>query len=137
MRSPVVVTNTWSLTQADLLVARLRDQGIDAVARTNLDRTTYAGLGGAMVLVDAEQRLEAELELVLFESGNPADLPGGAGPDGVLLDGRLTDPTSDPAAPGIRPRRSWIRVGGYISLAAIVLGTAVPSLAVIWSQVVH
>ena len=70
MQSPVVVASIASITQADLLAGHLRHQGIDAIVRTNLDRTTYAGLGGASLLVPPEQRLEAELELVLLDSAS-------------------------------------------------------------------
>lgn len=113
MRSPVVITNTRSVTEADLLVERLRGQGIDAVARTNLDRTTYGGLGGAAVLVDSDQRMEAELELILLEAGAHVD-------------------TCEAPQVGHIAQRSWIRVCGYVLLAAMALGTVVPSLAAVW-----
>lgn len=127
MRSPVIVTNTASVTEADLLVGRLRSQGIDAVTRTNLDRTTYAGLGGAVVLVDSDQRVEAELELILLTSGVVID--GEPGLDGEQP---IEEECGSYASMG---QRSWVRVCGYVALAAMAVGTVVPSVAVIWRVV--
>lgn len=116
--SPVVVARIPSVTQADLLAGHLRHQGIDAVVRTNLDRTTYAGLGGAALVVPAEQRLEAELELELLESATPEPLPSDFEPGPVE---------------GTRTR--WIRTVGLLLLAAMVIATVVPSLVTIWDAV--
>lgn len=133
MRSPVIVTNTASVTEADLLVGRLRSQGIDAVARTNLDRTTYAGLGGAVVLVDSDQRIEAELELILLTSGIVVD--GDPELDGEHeLDGERPI-HQESGSEGSIQHRSWVRVCGYLTLGAMVTGAVVPSVAVIWRAV--
>jgi len=115
MQSPVVVASIASITQADLLAGHLRHQGIDAIVRTNLDRTTYAGLGGASLLVPPEQRLEAELELVLLDSAS--------------VDG---DPSPQDEAGSRHPQ--WIRTCGIVLLGAMVAGTALPSLAIIWQR---
>lgn len=130
MRSPVVVASTWSASRADLLAAHLRTQGIDSFTKTNLDRTTYGGeIGGAAIFVDADQRLEAELELVLFQDSRPVlddpSLPatGGADPHSY---------SDDPDA--ARPVRTWIRVGSWVALAALVVGTVAPSVMIVWSR---
>lgn len=134
MRSPVVVTSTASVIEADLLVGRLRSQGIEAVARTNLDRTTYGGLGGAVVLVGADQRIEAELELILLSSGLQIGHDGGldplSGEDGSSR--AVSDEPAHEDDPARRGPRGWVRVCGYLTLAAMVVGTLVPSAAVIW-----
>lgn len=130
MRTPVVVTNTASVTEADLLVGRLRSQGIEAVARTNLDRTTYAGLGGAVVLVDSDQRMEAELELILLTSGVVIDDdPAFDDEPAFDDDGAFQEECGSHGSIG---QRSWVRVCGYVALAAMAVGTVVPSVAVIW-----
>lgn len=113
MRSPVVISRTATTSEADLLAAHLRAQGIEAVARTHLDRTTYAGLGGATVLVAADQHIEAELELLLMDAARSE------------LD--VTAPRCPPT-----PTRWWVRVCGVVALTAMALGTAVPSVALIW-----
>lgn len=127
MRSPVVVTNTASVTEADLLVGRLRSQGIDAVARTNLDRTTYAGLGGAVILVDSDQQEEAELELILLTSGMVIDGEPGLDDERAIQEDRRSH--------GSMGQRSWVRVCGYLTLSAMAIGAVVPSVAVIWRAV--
>lgn len=127
MGSLVTLANTASVTEADLLVERLCGQGIRAVARTHLDRTAYAGLGGAVVLVESDQREEAELELMLLTSGASAE--GENGFDG----GESLDP-----ATGTRShvsRRAWVRVVGYVALTAIAMATVVPSLVILWRVV--
>ncbi len=127
MRSPVVVTNTRSVTEADLLVGRLRSQGIEALARTNLDRTTYAGLGGAVVIVDSEQRFEAELEIMMLESRGDID---------EFEEFDDTDSsTEERDYQSVAGRSSWVRMCGYVALTAMAIGTVVPSLAVIWRTV--
>lgn len=134
MRSPVVVTNTASVIEADLLVGRLRSQGIDAVARTNLDRTTYGGLGGAMVLVGADQQMEAELELILLGSGIRAeDEPWFAldVEDGEVLSVADEDRECD-SGPLRAGHRTWVRACGYVTLVAMSVATLVPSVGVIW-----
>ncbi|MCP4435119.1 MAG: hypothetical protein GY812_06400 [Actinomycetia bacterium] len=134
MRSAVVVSRTSSATQADLLVSYLRTQGIEATTRTNLDRSAYAGLGGATVVVPAEQRLEAEFELLLLEESRPAsDSSGAARP---IDDLGHPEPGEDPEAlPGLRPARTWIRVGSWLALAGMLVVSIVPSLAVIWNAI--
>lgn len=97
-----------------MLAAHLRGQGIEASARTNLDRTAYAGLGGAMVQVPADQRVEAEFELMLLE------------------DSAFGLPESD--EPVRRPRRTWVRVASVAALAGMVTMVLVPSLRIIWYQ---
>jgi hypothetical protein len=133
VRSPVIVTNTASVTEADLLVGRLRSQGIDAVARTNLDRTTYAGLGGAVVMVGSDQRMEAELELILLTSGEVID-DAPAFDDEPALDDEAAIQQECGSHQSIG-QRSWVRVFGYVALAAMAVGTVVPSAAVIWNAV--
>jgi hypothetical protein len=83
MRTPVVVASTWSASQAELLAQHLRARGIESFTKTNLDRVAYGGeLGGAKVFVDADQRLEAELEIVLLHEDDDSDEPrsGAAAP---------------------------------------------------------
>jgi hypothetical protein len=121
MRPPVVIASTATPAEADMLAAHLRAQGIAAAARTNLDRTAYAGLGGAMVQVPADQRVEAELELLLLEE-SAADL------DGVGLDGE-----EDHLALR-RHRRTWVRVASVAALAGMLTMVLVPSLRIIWYQ---
>ena len=119
MRSPVVVSRTSTASEADLLASHLRDQGIEATSRTFLDRTAYAGLGGATVLVPEEQRIEAELELMLLDE--PAQ-------DG---DGMSADVASQ-VEPERRVPRTWVRVGSWVVLAGMVVMTIVPSASIIW-----
>ena len=116
MRPPVVIASTATPAEADMLAAHLRAQGIAAAARTNLDRTAYAGLGGAMVQVPADQRAEAELELLLLEEA-AADL-GTEGEDVPLR----------------RHRRTWVRVASVAALAGMLAMVVVPSLRIIWYQ---
>jgi hypothetical protein len=118
MSSPVVVARAQSASQADWLALHLRAQGIEAISRTMLDRTAYPSLGGATVLVPAEQRIEAELELMLIEQSRAADEPTGA--------------EQEPEYPGIRPVRTWIRVGSWVALAGMATVAVVPSVAIIW-----
>jgi hypothetical protein len=118
MSSPVVVARAQSASQADWLALHLRAQGIEAVSRTMLDRTAYPALGGATVLVPAEQRIEAELELMLIEQSRSAGEPAGA------------DQESED--PGIRPARTWVRVGSWLALAAMATVAVVPSVTIIW-----
>lgn len=124
MRSPVTLTTTASVTEADLLVERLRGQGIDAVARTQLDRTAYAGLGGAVVLVDSDQRAEAELELMLLTSGTVVEGEHG-------FEGDESIDTGSRGRPDMAQRR-WVLVCGYVVVAAMAVGAAVPVIAIIW-----
>lgn len=135
MRKPVVVTNTATVTHADLLVGHLRSQGIDAVTRTNLDRTTYAGLGGAVVIVDSDQRIEAELELMLVEAGLPVDerdVPWELCHD---VDDGLDGDSAEGDATRHIGSRQWVRACGYVTLGAMAVGTVVPSLAIIWQAI--
>jgi hypothetical protein len=115
MRTPVVVASTWSASQAELLAQHLRSRGIESFTKTNLDRVAYGGeLGGAKVFVDADQRLEAELEIVLLHDDD-ADEPG-------------------PAAPSLRPPapRRWVRVAGWIALGGMLVGAVVPPVRILW-----
>ena len=116
MSPPVVVARAQSAPMADMLAEHLRQQGIDAIARTMLDRTAYPSLGGATVLVPADQRVEAELELMLIEETDP---PSATDPD-------------DTQEPGIRPARTWIRVGSFVALAGMAAVAVVPSVMIIW-----
>ena len=126
MPSSVVVASTWSASRAEILAAHLRSLGFDAFSKSHLDRTTYGGeLGGASVLVPAEQGLEAEFELVQFDR-HEADLP----PEPDLALG----PDLAPDEPEHGPRRRWVRPAGYLAVAAMVLGAVVPSLTIIWSR---
>lgn len=134
MRTPVVVTRTRSLTQADLLVGHLRSQGIEAVARTHLDRTTYAGLGGAAILVDAEKRIDAEFELMLLGSAEESADDEEILPPAGREDEPQASQESDPARPSAIGDRSWVRVCGYLVVASMVVGTVVPSVAAVWSS---
>jgi hypothetical protein len=115
MRPPVVIASTSTTAEADMLAVHLRAQGIDASARTNLDRTAYAGLGGAMVQVPAEQRVEAEFELMLLEES-------------------AFEP-SETDEPHRGPRRRWVRVASVAALAGMLAMALVPSLRVIWYQI--
>jgi len=128
MRSPVVVASTWSASRAEVLAAHLRNQGIDSFTKTNLDRTTYGGeIGGAAVFVDVDQRLEAELELVLLADSRP-----------VFDDPTFTDVASSDGgedAGTTRPSRTWVRVGSWVALAALVVGTVAPSVMIVWSRI--
>ena len=126
MRPPVVIASTATPAEADMLAAHLRAQGIAAAARTNLDRTAYAGLGGAMVQVPADQRVEAELELLLLEE-SAADLDG-AELDGVGLDGEEEHLALR------RHRRTWVRVASVAALVGMLTMVLVPSLRIIWYQ---
>ncbi|MFV0315901.1 MAG: hypothetical protein ACK5O2_02930 [Microthrixaceae bacterium] len=121
MSTPVVVARIPSLTQADLLAGHLRHQGIDAVVRTNLDRTTYAGLGGAALLVPGDQRLEAELELVLLESAVP----------------EATGTDADSVSQHSGSRARWIRTVGLLLVGAMVIATVVPSLSIVWARLFY
>ncbi len=115
MRSPVVVSAVSSASEADLIASHLRSQGIEAAARTHLDRSAYAGLGGATIMVPADQRIEAELELMLM---------------------RAAVPEEDAPIPSARPARTWLRVASYSVLAAMVITSALPPIAIIWNGVV-
>lgn len=115
MRTPVPVAHTWSATTADFMASYLRRQGIDSFTKSNLDRCAYgSALGGASVFVEADQRLEAELELVLLEEA------------------RVDTDDQDVAAR--TTRRAWIRLGSYLVLIGMVVGTVVPSVAIIWTR---
>jgi len=123
MESPIVVATTWSATQADFLASYLRGQGIESFTKTNLDRAAYGGqIGGASVFVASDQRLEAELELALLEEMRPVE--------GASSDHGDEDDDAR-ASVGVR---SWVRVASYITLAAMVLGTAVPVMVIVWSR---
>ncbi|MGI9577777.1 MAG: hypothetical protein ACR2OH_06240 [Microthrixaceae bacterium] len=118
MSSPVVVARAQSASQADWLALHLRGQGIDAISRTLLDRTAYPSLGGATVLVPENQRVEAELELMLIEQSRSSDP---ALPSGTDIDDE-----------GFRPARTWIRVGSWVALAGMATVAVVPSVTIIW-----
>jgi hypothetical protein len=116
MRTPVVVASTWSASQAELLAQHLRARGIESFTKTNLDRVAYGGeLGGAKVFVDADQRLEAELEIVLLHEDDDSD-----------------EPRSGAAAPPFATRRRWVRVAGWIALAAMATGAVGPPGRSLW-----
>jgi hypothetical protein len=114
MGPPVVLVSTSTTAEADMLAAHLRGQGIDASARTHFDRTMYTGLGGAMVQVPADQRVEAEFELMLLTES--------AG---------LLDDADEPLS---RRRRHWVVVASFAALAGMVVLALGPSFAVIWSR---
>jgi hypothetical protein len=114
MRTPVVVASTWSASQAELLAQHLRSRGIESFTKTNLDRVAYGGeLGGAKVFVDADQQLEAELEIVLLHDDGDEPHPAAAAP-------------RSPA-----PRR-WVRLAGWIALGGMLVGAVVPPVRILW-----
>lgn len=125
MRSPVVVASTWSASRAERLAAHLRTQGIDSFTKTNLDRSTYGGeIGGAAVFVDADQRLEAELELVLLHDSRP-----------VLDDQPFAEAPPQAEDAGPRQTRRWIRVACWFALTAVLVGTVAPTAMIVWSRI--
>jgi len=115
MRTPVVVASVWSSSAGELIASRLRAEGIDAYVRANFDRTTYGGeFGGASVFVDAEHRLEAELEIVRLEEADSGD-----------------DPDDPPRA---IPRPAWVGVAGWLAVAALAISALAPPAAIVWRQ---
>lgn len=65
------------------------------------------------MFVDADQQLEAELELVLLHDGQP-------------------DEVEDPTSPASGPHRRWVVVGGWIALAAMAISAVVPTAQAVW-----
>jgi hypothetical protein len=117
MRTPVVVASTWSASQAELLAQHLRARGIESFTKSNLDRVAYGGeLGGAKVFVDADQQLEAELEIVLLHDDEGAD-----------------EQHLDATAPRSSTRR-WVRVAGWIAVGAMAFGAVVPPVRILWQS---
>ena len=132
MRSARVITTTWSGFSAEQIASQLRLRGFESYVKTNFDSSAYGnGLGGASVFVDADQLVEAELELILIQD-ELAEVEKRSHQDHSVTGENIGEADDEPE---IQPRqhKSAIKIAAVVALAAMVTAFIVPSALVIWT----